>query len=99
MHSMRKIPANYGWENLLLLFDAVNEAADRHTDARTARHTGGHVAARFCDIAAYTVGTGAGQYRNRLDGYSGLVPLAENGAGCPPVDPPAQALFLAPISS
>ena len=43
MLSMRKTPANYGWENLLLLFDAVNEAADRHTDARTARHTGGHV--------------------------------------------------------
>ena len=32
MLSMRKTPANYGWENLLLLFDAVNEAADRHTD-------------------------------------------------------------------
>ena len=43
MLSMRKTPANYGWENLLLLFDAVNEAADRHTDARTARHTGGYV--------------------------------------------------------
>ena len=43
MLSMRKTPANYGWENLLLLFDAVNEAADRHTDAHTARHTGGHV--------------------------------------------------------
>ena len=43
MLSMRKTPANYGWENLLLPFDAVNEAADRHTDARTARHTGGHV--------------------------------------------------------
>ena len=43
MLSMRKTPANYGWENLLLLFDAVNETADRHTDARTARHTGSHV--------------------------------------------------------
>ena len=31
MLSMRKTPANYGWENLLLLFDAVNEAADQHT--------------------------------------------------------------------
>ena len=35
MHSMRKIPANYGWENLLLLFDAVNEAADQHTKNHT----------------------------------------------------------------
>ena len=51
MLSMRKTPANYGWENLLLLFDAVNEAADRHTDARTARHTGGHVVKSGCPSA------------------------------------------------
>ena len=35
MLSMRKTPANYGWENLLLLFDAVNEAADQHTKNHT----------------------------------------------------------------
>ena len=43
MLSMRKTPANYGWENLLLLFDAVNEAADRHTDAQTTRHADTHI--------------------------------------------------------
>ena len=70
MLSMRKTPANYGWENLLLLFDAVNEAADRHTgghvvkkrlpqckaDAHADQHTKNHTIAAVIGLLFFFIG-------------------------------------------